>query len=188
MPVPERFFGFWLPGSLSGWFSALGVNSRKSLRTAIFFLGSILKPLALSTKGEEMKEKKKKFALWIYPSTMETIERYLEKSECRSKSDFIEKAILFYAGFLAARDYKDYIPNVVISVMKAMLASYERRTSNIMFKVAVEISMMNCLLGSKYRIREETLKNLRSMCVQEVKRCNGSIALEDSAGFFREDK
>ena len=62
-----------------------------------------------------MKEKKQKFALWIYPSTMNTIERYLEKSECRSKSDFIEKATLFYAGFLAAHDYKDYIPNVVIS-------------------------------------------------------------------------
>lgn len=68
-----------------------------------------------------MKEKKQKFALWIYPSTMETIERYLEKSECRSKSDFIEKAILFYAGFLAAQTYHDYIPNVVVSCMKGSL-------------------------------------------------------------------
>ena len=68
-----------------------------------------------------MKDKKQKFALWIYPSTMEIIERYLEKSECRSKSDFIEKAILFYAGFLAAQDHKNYIPNVVVSCMKGSL-------------------------------------------------------------------
>lgn len=135
-----------------------------------------------------MKDKKYKFALWIYPSTMETIERYLEKSGCRSKSDFIEKAILFYAGFLAARDYKDYIPNVVISVMKAVLASYERHTSNILFKVAVEMSMMNYLLASKYRISRETMENLRNMCVREVKNYNGSITLEDAAVFFSDDK
>ena len=134
-----------------------------------------------------MKEKKHKFALWIYPSTIDTIERYLEKSECRSKSDFIEKAIMFYAGFLAARDYKDYIPNVVISVMKAMLASYERRTSNILFKVAVEMSMMNYLLASKYRISRETMENLRNMCIQEVKSYNGSLTLEDAVRFCRDD-
>ena len=88
-----------------------------------------------------MKEKKQKFALWVYPSTMETIERYLEKSECRSKSDFIEKAILFYAGFLAAQNYQNYIPNVMISCMKGSLGTFERRTSNTImihytFKVA----------------------------------------------------
>lgn len=135
-----------------------------------------------------MKEKKYKFALWIYPSTMNTIERYLEKSECRSKSDFIEKAILFYAGFLSARDYKDYIPNVVISVMKAMLANYERRTSNILFKVAVEMSMMNFLLASAHRVSKTTMEDLRNMCIREVRSYNGSITLEDAVGFFRDDK
>lgn len=135
-----------------------------------------------------MKEKKQKFALWIYPSTMNTIERYLEKSECRGKSDFIEKAILFYAGFLAAQTYQDYIPNVVVSCMKGSLGSFERRTSNILFKVAVEISMMNFLLASTHRISRETMENLRNMCVREVKSYNGSLTLEDAAGFFRDDK
>ena len=135
-----------------------------------------------------MKEKKHKFPLWIYPSTMDTVERYLEKSGCRSKSDFIEKAILFYAGFLSARDYKDYIPNVVISVMKAMLANYERRTSNILFKVAVEMSMMNFLLASAHRVSKTTMESLRNMCIREVRSYNGSITLEDVAGFFRKDK
>ena len=134
-----------------------------------------------------MKEKKYKFALWIYPYTMNTIERYLEKSECRSKSDFIEKAILFYAGFLATHDYKDYIPNVVISVMKAVLASYERRISNILFKVAVEMSMMNFLLASTHRVSKTTMEDLRNMCIQEVKSYNGSLTLEDAVRFCRDD-
>ena len=135
-----------------------------------------------------MKEKKHKFALWVYPSTMETIERYLESSECRSKSDFIEKAILFYAGFLAAQNYQNYIPNVVVSCMKGTLGSFERRTSNILFKVAVELSMMNFLLASSHRVSRETMENLRNMCIREVRSYNGSLTLEDAAGFLRDDR
>ena len=134
-----------------------------------------------------MKEKKHKFALWVYPSTMETIERYLEKSECRSKSDFIEKAILFYAGFLSAQTYQDYIPNVVVSCMKGSLGSFERRTSNSLFKVAVELSMMNFLLASAHRVSKTTMENLRNMCIREVRSYNSSLTLEDAAGFLRDD-
>jgi len=134
-----------------------------------------------------MKEKKQKFALWVYPSTVEVLERYLEKSECRSKSDFIEKAILFYAGFLAAQTYQDYLPNVVISCMKGSLGSFERRASNILFKVAVEISMMNFLLASAYRVSKTTMEDLRNMCIREVRSYNSSITLEDASGFLRDD-
>ena len=135
-----------------------------------------------------MKEKKQKFALWVYPSTMETIERYLESSECRSKSDFIEKAVLFYAGFLAAQDHKNYIPNVVVSCMKGSLGLFERRTSNILFKVAVEISMMNFLLASAHRVSSKTMEDLRNMCIREVRSYNGSLTLEDATGFLRDDR
>ena len=135
-----------------------------------------------------MKEKKQKFALWVYPSTMEALEKNLEKSECRSKSDFIEKAILFYTGFLAAQTYQNYLPNVVISCMKGSLGSFERRTSNILFKVAVELSMMNFLLASAHRVSRETMESLRNMCIREVKSCNGTLTLEDAAGFLRDDR
>lgn len=135
-----------------------------------------------------MKEKKRKFPLWIYPSTMETIERYWESSECRSKSDFIEKAILFYTGFLAAQDHKNYIPNVVVSCMKGSLGMFERRTSNILFKVAVELSMMNFLLASAHRVSKTTMEDLRNMCIREVRSYNGSLTLEDAAGFLRDDR
>ena len=135
-----------------------------------------------------MEKKKQKFALWIYPSTMDTIERYLEKSECRSKSDFVEKAILFYAGFLSAQTYQDYLPNVVVSCMKGTLGSFERRTSNILFKVAVELSMMNFLLASAHRVSKTTMEDLRNMCIREVRSYNSSITLEDAAGFLRDDQ
>ena len=135
-----------------------------------------------------MKEKKQKFALWVYPSTVEALERYLEKSECRSKSDFIEKAILFYAGFLSAQTYQDYLPNVVVSCMKGTLGSFERRTSNILLKVAVKLSMMNFLLASAHRVSKTTMEDLRNMCIREVRSYNGSLTLEDAVRFCKDDK
>ncbi len=46
----------------------------------------------------EKKEIKRRFQLWIRPSTLELADTLYEKDNCDSRSEFIEKAILFYAG------------------------------------------------------------------------------------------
>ena len=48
---------------------------------------------------EDNAEEKRKFALWIKQSTMERIEREYKANDCRSKSEFIEKAVLFYLWY-----------------------------------------------------------------------------------------
>ena len=39
---------------------------------------------------------KQKFALWTYPKTMKRVETLYRDDGCKSKSEFIEKAINFY--------------------------------------------------------------------------------------------
>ena len=39
---------------------------------------------------------KRKFALWLYPDTLEKIKQHYTEDDCRSKSEFIEKAVRFY--------------------------------------------------------------------------------------------
>ena len=57
----------------------------------------------------EKKEIKRRFQLWIRPSTLELADTLYEKDNCDSRSEFIEKAILFYAGYLSAEDNKTYL-------------------------------------------------------------------------------
>ena len=45
--------------------------------------------------------------------------------DCKSRSEFIEKAILFYAGYLTANNYSGYFPNVIVSTVKGTLNSLE---------------------------------------------------------------
>ena len=48
------------------------------------------------------KEKKIRIPLWIYPSAEEKVLKNYEADNCKSPSEFIEKAILFYCGYLAS--------------------------------------------------------------------------------------
>lgn len=47
---------------------------------------------------------KKKFLLWIYPSTQELVKNNYRKDHCKSQSEFIERAIQYYVGRVNAED------------------------------------------------------------------------------------
>ena len=132
-----------------------------------------------------MDEKKQKFALWVYPETLKKIEKNYHDDNCRSRSEFIEKAILFYTGYLTANDYRAYFPNVIVSTVKGSLDSLENRMASLLFKMAVEVSMMLHVTASNSEIDEETLSRLRGMCVNEVKRLHGSVRMEDAVKYQR---
>ena len=133
-----------------------------------------------------MADNKYKFALWVHPETMSKVEKLYKDDDCRSRSEFIEKAILFYCGYLAAKDYRDYIPNVFISTMKGTLDSLENRIANLLFKNAVEISMLSHLTAATHKVSEETVNDLREMCVADVKKIHGAIRLEDAVKFQKD--
>ena len=134
-----------------------------------------------------METQKRKFALWIRAEIMEKIEALYKKDNCRSRSEFIEKAVLFYSGYLTAEQTEGYLPAVVISAMRGSLGRYEDRTARLLFKMAVELSMLLHTVAATNEIEEESLSRLRGMCVQEVKSLKGSITLEEATDFQRGD-
>ncbi len=129
------------------------------------------------------KEKKIRIPLWIYPSVEEKIQKNFEADNCKSPSEFIEKAILFYCGYLASEEYRQYLPNVLVSTMQGSLDSFEDRIATLLFKIAVELSMMLHVTAAANEIDEDTLTRLRGLCVEEVKRLRGSVRLDDAVRF-----
>lgn len=130
-----------------------------------------------------MEQNKLKFPLWVYPETMNKVERLYKEDDCRSRSEFIEKAVQFYCGYLSAKDYSAYIPNIFISTMQASMDSLENRMANLMFKYAVELSMLSHVTAATTNISEETLEDLRRMCINEVKKNHGAISFENAFKF-----
>lgn len=134
-----------------------------------------------------MEDNKVKFALWARPETLNKVESCYKEDDCRSKSEFIEKAINFYCGFLSAKTYGDYIPVVFLSTMKGVMASLEDRMANLLFKNAVELSMLSHLTAATSNISTETVKKLRGMCVNEVKNIHGAVKLEDAFKYQKQE-
>lgn len=127
-----------------------------------------------------MLENKKKFALWMYPDTLKKIGEIYREDNCESKSEFIEKAVNFYIGYLTSGDKKSYLPSVVTSTLKSIVAESDNRQNGMLFKLAVEIAIMQNLVASSQDIDRLALERLRGECVKEVKRLNGNFSFEDA--------
>ena len=126
------------------------------------------------------KEIKRRFQFWVKPSTLELVCRYMEDDNCSSQSEFIEKAVLFYTGYLSAKENKNYLPNIVTSTLKGIVAESDNKQSRLLFKLAVEMAMMMNLLAASQEVDKVSLERLRGECVKEVKRLNGSFSFEDA--------
>ena len=131
----------------------------------------------------QKKEIKRRFQLWIRPSTLELADTLYEKDNCDSRSEFIEKAILFYAGYLSAEDNKTYLPNIVTSTLKSIVAESDHRQNRMIFKLAVELAVMMNVVAANNNIDPVLLERLRGECVKEVKRLNGSFSFDDAVSW-----
>ena len=121
-----------------------------------------------------------KFPLWVHPKTMESVKQMYKDDNCKSQSEFIEKAVNAYIGYLQAKDSSGMLPNYMISTLKAIVADSDNKQDRILFKLAVEMAMMMNILAAHCEIAEEDLELLRYNCTQEVKKINGMLKFEDA--------
>ena len=68
-------------------------------------------------KQESQTKGKRKFALWIRQSVLDEVARWYEADNCSSQSEYIEKAVLFYTGYLASEKSQDYISQTLSSTV-----------------------------------------------------------------------
>lgn len=133
----------------------------------------------LELPGQEAPEETKtRIPVWLYPSTLEALDRAMETSNCKSRSECIEKAVQFYAGYISGQDANAYLPPALVSAMNATLRSVEERISRMLFKLSVEVDMLMNVLAAGMEIPEEQMEALRPQCIRNVKKTHGNISLD----------
>ena len=135
------------------------------------------------TPKTEGKEVKRRFQLWLKPSVLDMADKLYEDDNCGSRSEFIEKAIQFYAGYLYAQKSQDYMPKVITSTLKGMVAENSNQISRVLFKMAVEQAITMNVVTATCGISREQIDKLRGVCVSQVKRSNGAYSFEDAYDF-----
>lgn len=69
---------------------------------------------------------------------------------------------------------------MVTSTLKSIVAESDNRTSRMLFKIAVELAVLQNVVAATNEIDEITLNRLRGQCMKEVKRLNGSLSFDDA--------
>ena len=125
-------------------------------------------------------KEKEKFTVWLYPETLKKVTEIYRQNDCVSRSEFIEKALWFYIGYLTAEDKSSYLPNMCLSNMNSIVSESDSRQSKIIFKLAVEMAIMMNLMAWHLDIDKTSLERLRGECIKEVKRLNGNFSFDDA--------
>ena len=124
---------------------------------------------------------KQKFALWAYLDTLEVVDKAYEGDNCKSKSEFIEKAIKFYLGYLKQEDNIDYLSPRITSLMDTVVYGSEQRINRNLFKIAVELGKLSHTIAAVNDVDEETMQELHEMCLDEVRHINSGLWYIDDA-------
>ena len=121
-----------------------------------------------------------KFPLWLTPECKQIVEDNYRPDQCQSRSEFIEKAIWFYAGFLHTLDAGAYLPRALKQMLDGTLGVFAERIGRQLFKLAVEQNVNNHILASDTDIDARSYQKMRGLSMDEVKRTNGRIDFEDA--------
>ena len=127
-----------------------------------------------------MPEEKMRIHTRVTQEMERKINAAMEKANCQSRNEFLEKALQFYCDYLATEDVADFLPPIFIHAMQGTLQCSENRIARLLFKLTVELSMMMNVLAAGLEIDSSQLDALRWRCVQEVKKTNGTITFKDT--------
>ncbi len=114
------------------------------------------------------------------PDTVRRIEQWYKADGCRSRNEFIERAVNYYADALALWD-NTLLPRAVKSVIDGRLGQFEEHMAYLLFKLAVEADMVATLNASAYEWSDDALHALRRDSVRNVKETNGRVSFEQHA-------
>lgn len=78
-------------------------------------------------------QNKQRTTIWISPDFLKQLDRMSERANCRSRSEFIEKALRFYNGYLKSIEGNQYLPIALSSAMNGIIAK-------VLYKNTVELS------------------------------------------------
>jgi hypothetical protein len=127
------------------------------------------------------KNKEEKYTLTIRmdDEIKQEIQERMDDAHVRSLNAFVLKAIEFYLGYLRQGKNLNYISPILASSIKGEVKNIEHNLSEIIFKMAVQLSMLTQIVADEKEFYPEYLDELQKWCAEKVALTNGIISLKD---------
>ena len=107
----------------------------------------------------------------------------MEKTNADSRSEFIRDALEHYIAVINMQESSRVLTPALESVIGSKIALTEDWINRIVFKLGVEVAMMNNILASTHNIDPDSMEALRRYCTDEVASIGGKYQLEDAVEF-----
>ena len=130
--------------------------------------------------------KKQGLSVWLRPDTITRMDSLLTLDNCSSRSEFVDKAVRFYIGYLTSEDVSEYLSQALLAVLKGSLDENSNRQRALLFKLCVEVNMLCHTMAAHYRADEIDRRDLRAFAVREVKETNGQISFDHALDVQRQ--
>ena len=127
-----------------------------------------------------MDDNKKSTTIWLRPSVISRMDGWLKADNCRSRNEFVEKALRFYMGYLGSEDNTAYLSQAILTAIQGTMDLNNHRLQTILFKCAVELNMLCHTIAAHFRTDPIHTRELRAYAVDEVKRTNGRVSFESA--------
>ena len=131
-------------------------------------------------------QNKKKTTVWLPPNVIQRIDGWLEADNCKSRNEFIEKALRFYMGYLSTEDTSEYLSRALVSTVKGIIEHNNNRLRSLLFKLCVELNMAMHTIAAHFKVDDIDRRELRRFAIDEVKRANGQISFDKALDFQRQ--
>ena len=132
--------------------------------------------------------RKEKFAIYLSPEKKNILERRFREDGSRSMTAFIERTMDFYRDYLSANDASLFLPTFIKAYLGGQLGQLEEWLFSITSQQTVEQDMVAGILVDVYQFSGEDLCHRQSESVQNVRKTNGRISLEQRVrGTWEED-
>ena len=128
-------------------------------------------------EGFNMNEeyKKQRYTVWLTKEAVDKSDTAVTIKNFANRSDFIEKAIHFYCGYIYQEEHSEILSDVITESMEGIIKLLENRFGRLLFKIAVEMAKLEQMLAAINEMDDETIERLHKRCVDEVKKINGII-------------
>jgi len=126
------------------------------------------------------KPSKKKVGLYLDDETYLEVKRTYKKDGCRTITEFMERAVTNYLGYVNSGYISDYLSPTIMSSVKAASDENTKRITRILFRLAVEDAVMYNVLAASLNLDPEKIKALRRECEAEVRKTRGDFNFNDA--------
>ena len=128
---------------------------------------------------------KLKSTIWLTPSVKDKVEAHYRADNCNSQSEFVERAIEFYIGYLNTKNAGAFLPEALSAMLTGTLDGFAGRINSLLFKQGVDINLMGQIIAYDTELDDGEYERLRGKAIRDMKRTNGRISFKDALDFQR---